>query len=142
MPKKLPQFWGFLPSLIFPKNMPQFLGFHPEPNFPKKLPQFWDCHPGPNSPKNLPHFLNFSRIQTLGTFVLRFGYFEFTACVYRSFEFIIRFKACISDFGGCDTTLLGAAGTKTSVMPTDISSPLVVGMSVFLVPLTLHWKSR
>ena len=86
----------------------------PSPIFPKNLPLFWDFHPGPNFPKNLPQFWNFSRIQTLGTFVLRFRYFEFTACDCRSLEF-----------------------TRG---PTDISSLLVVGTSVFLVPLTLHWK--
>ena len=100
------------------RSSPQFWHFNPEPNFPKNLPLFWDFHPEPNFPKNLPQFWDFSRIQTLGTFVLRFRYFEFTACVYRSFEFTIRFKTCISDFGGCGTTLPGAASTKTSVMPT------------------------
>ena len=53
-------------------------------------------------------------MQILGTFVLRFRYFEFTACDCRSLEFIIG--------------------------PTHISSLLVVGTGVFLVPLTLHWK--
>jgi len=52
----------------------------------------------------------------LGIFVLRFRYFEFTACVYRSFEFTIRFETCISDFGGYSTTLLGTASTKTSCL--------------------------
>ena len=64
----------------------------PEPNFPKSLPQFADLHPELNfinSPKNLQYFWDFSRIQTLGTFVLYFRYFEFTARVCRSFEFTI-----------------------------------------------------
>ena len=96
------------------RSSPQFWHFNPEPNFPKNLPLFWDFHPEPNFPKNLPQFWDFSRIQTLGTFVLRFRYFEFTACDCRSLEFTIG--------------------------PTNISSLLVVGTSVFLVPLTLHWK--
>ena len=104
---------------VFPefgaRSSPQFWYFHPEPNFPKNLPLFWDFHPEPNFPKNLPQlFWDFLRIQILGTFVLRFRYFEFTACDCRSLEFTIGL--------------------------TDISSLLVVGTSVFLVPLTLHWK--
>ena len=92
----------------------QFWHFNPKPNFSKNLPLFWDFYPEPNFPKNLPQFWDFSRIQTLGTFVLRFRYFEFTACDYHSLEFTIG--------------------------PTNISGLLVVGTSVFLVPLTLHWK--
>ena len=96
------------------RSSPQFWHFNPEPNFPKNLPLFWDFHPEPNFPKNLPQFWDFSRIQTLGTFVLRFRYFEFTACDCRSLEF--------------------------TTGPTNISSLQVLGTSVFLVPLTLHWK--
>ena len=80
------------------RSSPQFWHFNPEPNFPKKLPLFWDFHPGPNFPKNLPQFWDF-------TFVLRFRYFEFTACDCRSLEFTIG--------------------------PTNILSLLVVGTSVF-----------
>ena len=104
----------YLLNLARARSSPQFWHFNPEPNFPKNLPLFWDFHPEPNFPKNLPQFWDFSRIQTLGTFVLRFRYFEFTACDCRSLEFTIG--------------------------PTHISSLLVVGTSVFLVPLTLHWK--
>jgi len=122
-PKNLPQFWDFsriqtLGTFVLrfarARSSPQFWHFNPEPNFPKNLPLFWDFHPEPNFPKNLPQFWDFSRIQTLGTFVLRFRYFEFTACDCRSLEFTIG--------------------------PTNISSLLVVGTSVFLVPLTLRWK--
>ena len=119
------------PEANFPKNLPQFWGFHPKPNFPKKYATIFElftpspifpkiCHnfgtvtPSPILPKICHIFWIFPE-----SFVLRFRYFEFTACVYRSFELTIRFKACISDFGGCDTTLLGAASTKTSVMPTE-----------------------
>jgi len=104
---------GFL-NLARARSSPQFWHFNPESNFPKNLPLFWDFHPEPNFPKNLPQIWVFSRIQILGTFVLRFRYFEFTACDGRSLEFTIG--------------------------PTNISSLLVVGTSVFLVPLTLHWK--
>ena len=102
---KICHYFGTFTCIRLPKTKEWFFGvflaivyFHPEPNFPKNLPQLWD----------------FSRIQILGTFVLRFRYFEFTACDCRSLEFTIG--------------------------PTDISSLLVVGTSVFLVPLTLHWK--
>ena len=96
------------------RSSPQFWHFNPEPNFPKNLLLFGDFHPEPHFPKNLPQFWDFSRIQTLGTFVLRFRYFEFTACDCRSLEF--------------------------TVGPTNISSLLVVGTSVFLVPLTKKKK--
>jgi hypothetical protein len=98
----------------FARNSAQFWHFNPKPNFPKNLPLFWDFHPESNFPKNLPQFWDFLRIQVLGIFILRFRYFEFTACDCRSLEFTIG--------------------------PTNISSLLVVGTSVFLVPLTLHWK--
>ena len=79
------------PEANFPKKLLQFWDFHPGLNFPKNLPQFWDFHPEPRFPKKKqPHSRDFSRIQTLvGTFVLRFRYFEFTARVCRRFEFTI-----------------------------------------------------
>ena len=99
-------------NLARARSSPEFWHFNPEPNFLKNLPLFWDFHPEPNFPKNLPQFWNFSLFTNTN-----FGNFRFafsTACDCRSLEFTIG--------------------------PTDISSLLVVGTSVFLVPLTLHWK--
>ena len=79
----------YLLNLARARSSPQFWHFNPEPNFPKNLPLFWDFHPEPNFPKHLPQFWDFSRLQTLGTFVLRFRYFEFTLCDCRSLEFTI-----------------------------------------------------
>ena len=102
---------------VFPEfgaraEFPQFWHFYPEPNFPKNLLLFWNFYPEPNFPKNLPQFWDFLQIQILGTFVLRFRYFEFTALDCRSLEFTIG--------------------------PTHILGLLVVGTSIFLVPLTLR----
>ena len=44
------------------------------------------------------------------------GLLGITTCVYRSFEFTIRFEICILDFGGYSTTFLGTASTKTSCL--------------------------
>ena len=76
------------PRLILQKFV-TILELSPRAQLPKSLLQFWDFHPEPNFPKFLLHFWDFSQIQTLGTFVLHFRYFEFTACVCRSFEFTI-----------------------------------------------------
>ena len=116
-PKICHNFGTFTPSPIFSKICRNFGTFTPSLIFPKICQSFGTFTPSLIFPK-IATVLDFSRIQTLGTFVLRFRYFEFTACVYRSFEFTIRFKTCISDCGGCGTTLPGAASTKTSVMPT------------------------
>ena len=97
------------------------LRLSPRAQFSKNLPQFWDFH---EYKLSLLFLLRRGRkfITTfLGTFVLRFRYVEFTACVYCSFEFYVAQHAWRSK--------------PQNVMPTDISSLLVV-------PLTLHWKGR
>ena len=91
---------------------PNFGTLTPSPIFPKICHYFGTFTPSRIFPK-IYHNFGTSRIQFLG-FVLRFRYFEFTAYDCRSLEF-----------------------TRG---PTNISSLLVVGTSVFLVPLTLHWK--
>ena len=111
--------------------------------------------PEPNFFQKSATILEFSRIQThsalppawrsnIYCFFLEFSHVFPLLWIYRMclpLEFIMRFEIYISDFGGCSTTLLDAASTKT--LCSQIFQACWPWIRVFfLVPLILHRKDR